>query len=187
MPDKEVENIKELIFYQYSKVIAKSTFELPDGIEAKHHHYGFVKSTFRSLKYGNKTWSEITREDKQLVESEKKCNYCSSNGELQWEHIVPKSLQIKPECSACEKIQAIHNLVLACPSCNASKGTLGLYEYYKKIRPDTKKYYNIIPKLLEKKYLKTIYNCHECAGTLDKYDVDGDGKLTVLDLDYILH
>jgi hypothetical protein len=41
--------------------------------------------------------------------------------------------------------------------------------------------------MLEKKYLRTIYYCHECAGTLDKGDLDGDGRLTVLDIDYILH
>ncbi len=36
------------------------------------------------------------------------------------------------------------------------------------------------------KYLKTMYYCHKCADTLDKGDIDGDGKLTVLDIDFIL-
>jgi len=40
--------------------------------------------------------------------------------------------------------------------------------------------------LLEKKYLKTIYACHICAGTLDAGDIDGDGELTVLDIDQII-
>ncbi len=39
---------------------------------------------------------------------------------------------------------------------------------------------------MEKKYLKTIYHCHACAGTLDATDLDGDGEMTVLDLDHIL-
>ena len=43
-----------------------------------------------------------------------------------------------------------------------------------------------VPALLEKKYLKTIYNCHLCAGTLDGGDIDGDGELTVLDIDHII-
>ena len=34
---------------------------------------------------------------------------------------------------------------------------------------------DIIPPLVEKKYLKTVYRCHECAGTLDSVDADGDG------------
>lgn len=29
--------------------------------------------------------------------------------------------------------------------------------------------------------------CHICANTLDCKDLDGDGKITVLDIDYILH
>jgi DNA modification methylase len=45
----------------------------------------------------------------------------------------------------------------------------------------------IDPPLLEKKYLKTIINCHECAETLGKADLDRDGKITVLDIDFILH
>jgi hypothetical protein len=39
---------------------------------------------------------------------------------------------------------------------------------------------------LEKKYLKTIYNCHNCSGTLGKGDIDGDGVITVLDIDWVL-
>jgi len=39
---------------------------------------------------------------------------------------------------------------------------------------------------LEKKYLKTIINCHKCAQTLDRGDLDGDGTMTVLDMDFIL-
>jgi len=40
---------------------------------------------------------------------------------------------------------------------------------------------------LEKKYLKTIYNCHQCAGTLEKGDINDDGEISVLDIDFILH
>ncbi|MCL4551322.1 MAG: hypothetical protein M1495_22440 [Bacteroidetes bacterium] len=55
------------------------------------------------------------------------------------------------------------------------------------LTPDNEKYYDSIPSLLEKKYLKTIYKCHDCAGTLTGGDIDGDGKITVLDLDYVIH
>ncbi len=46
-----------------------------------------------------------------------------------------------------------------------------------------KKFYDSIPPLLERKYLKTIYDCHSCSGTLDKGDLDGDDAVTVLDID----
>jgi hypothetical protein len=36
------------------------------------------------------------------------------------------------------------------------------------------------------RYEKTIYDCHECAGILNGGDIDGDGELTVLDIDQII-
>jgi hypothetical protein len=42
---------------------------------------------------------------------------------------------------------------------------------------------DIIPALLEKKYLKTIYSCHECAGNLDKAIDPNDGD-SYLQLDF---
>jgi len=35
MPDKKVKTIQGLIFYQYAKIIAKSSFRVPDGQAAK--------------------------------------------------------------------------------------------------------------------------------------------------------
>jgi len=63
MPDREVEAIRDLIFCQYAKIIAKRAFNSSDGKEAKRKHYGFIKKTFRELKSGTKSWSGITRED----------------------------------------------------------------------------------------------------------------------------
>jgi 5-methylcytosine-specific restriction endonuclease McrA len=187
MPDRDVKTIRDLIYYQYAKIIARRAFSMPDGKEAKKQHYGFIKKTFLELKNGTKSWSEITREDWQFVKSEKKCIYCGTKSDLHKEHIIPRSLRIKPECRTCDKIQGIHNQVWACKQCNSSKGTKGLYEFYRAKYPNEKKFYDLIPPLLEKKYLKTIYNCHECAQTIDKGDIDGDGEISVLDIDFILH
>lgn len=49
-----------------------------------------------------------------------------------------------------------------------------------------KKFYDSIPPLLEKKYVKTICNCHNCSGTPDKGDLDGDDVVTVLDKDAVI-
>jgi len=186
MPDRDVSTIQDLIYYQYAKIIARRAFSTMNGKEAKKQHYGFVKKTFLELKSGSKEWSEITREDWQFVEAEKKCAYCGSEVELHKEHIVPRSLKIKPECGSCDRIQGIHNQVWACKECNFMKGTRGLYEFYKIKHSHEKKYYDLIPPLLEKKYLKTIYYCHECATTLSSGCIDGDGELTILDIDFII-
>jgi 5-methylcytosine-specific restriction endonuclease McrA len=187
MPDKDVQTIKDLLYYQYAKIIARRAFAVSNGKEAKKQHYGFIKNTFLELKNGTKAWSEIIREDWQLVESDKVCIYCGKGDDLHREHIVPKSLKIKPECATCDKIQSIHNQVWACGTCNSSKLDKGLYEFFKQKFPDDKKFYDLIEPLVEKKYLKTIYYCHQCAGTLDKSDLDGDGVITVLDLDFIIN
>lgn len=186
MPDRDVKTIQDLIYYQYAKIIVRRASGATNGKEAKAQSYGLIKNKFRELKTGKISWSEITREDKQFVEAEKKCVYCGVEGDLNWEHIVPKSLRIKPECQTCETIQGIHNQIWACRQCNSMKATKGLYRFFKEKFSGEQKYYDLIPPLLEKKYLKTIYNCHLCTGTLNSSDIDGDGELTVLDIDFIL-
>ncbi len=124
-----------------------------DGKEAKKQSYGLIKNKFRELKSGAISWSEITREDKQFVEAEKRCIYCGAESNLHWEHIVPKSLRIRQECEICDTIQGIHNQIWACGICNSAKGTKGLYEFYRGKYPGEKKFYDLIPPLLEKKYL----------------------------------
>jgi len=187
MPDRDVKTIRDLMYYQYAKLIARSAFQQSDGKAAKAGNYGFIKNTFRDLKSGKKSWSDITREDWQLVEADEICTYCGSAGHLQKEHVVPRSVRINERCSTCHHVLDIHNQVWACGSCNARKSNLGLYEFYRASHPGELKYYDLIPALVEKKYLKTIFHCHECAGTLDGGDLDGDQALTVLDLDHILH
>jgi hypothetical protein len=40
-------------------IIARRAFGVADGREAKKQSYGFIKQTFRELKSGVKSWSEI--------------------------------------------------------------------------------------------------------------------------------
>ncbi len=175
-----------MILYIIS-IIARSAFSVPDGIEVKKQHYGFIKKKFLELKNGTISLSEITREDWQLVYVDKKCIYCGAESDLQKGYIVPQNLQIKAECSECDRIQSIHNQIFSCKKCNSLKGKKGLYEFYRILYPNEKKFYDLIPSLSEKKYLKTIYHCHECAQTLDKENISGDKEISVLDIDSILH
>lgn len=177
MPDRDVKTIRDLIYFQYAKIVGKSAF----GPAAKKEAYGFIKTTFRGFVNDEKKWSDILREDKQLAESEKSCIYCGSKDELQWEHIVPRSLRINERCQSCDRIQSIHNQVWACRKCNGAKGTKGLYRFMKDSHPEAKKISDLAPVLAEKKYLKTIFYCHQCKGTLDASPQGHE--ITVLDLD----
>ena len=183
MPPKTVETIRDEILYQYAKIIAKSAF----GQNSKRLDFGFIYGTFLDFKEGRKKWSDITREDKQFIQTEKKCIYCGSNEDLQFDHVVPRSIRIKPACASCEKLQGIHNQIWACAKCNQEEGKMGLYAFFQSKLLGDRYYYDRMPSLIEKKYLKTIYSCHECAGTLDKKDFEGGRRVTALDIDSVLN
>ncbi len=185
MPDREVQTIKDLIFYQYAKIIVKSAMKTGDNATAKGNHYGMIKTTFRKLKSGEISWSDIMREDLQFIDAEKCCSYCGSVDNLTKDHIIPKSIKINSRCSLCDKIQGIHNIIWACKSCNSRKHTKGLYTFFVENNPDKKKS-DLVPSLLEKKYLKLMYSCHQCAGTLNATDLNEDGVIDVLDIDAII-
>jgi len=59
MPIKGTRTVRDLIYYQYAKIIAKRAFGTIDGKEAKKKHFGFINNTFEELRSGVKSWSEI--------------------------------------------------------------------------------------------------------------------------------
>lgn len=166
MPDRDVKTVRDIIYFQYAKAIARAAFGYQNGKEAKLKGYGFIKTKFRELRDGKIQWSDILREDLNFAESEKQCIFCGSTENITKEHIIPKTLKINERCPSCHHIQGIHNIIWSCKSCNSSKGQKGLYKYYSQICKE-KSYKDYLPLLLEKKYLKIIYLCHQCAGTLD--------------------
>jgi hypothetical protein len=181
-PDRDVRTLRDLIWYQYAKIIAKRAL----GPEAKREHYGFVKQTLRDLQSSRKQWSDITREGWQLVESEKQCVYCGSPDNLSREHLVPKTLRINDRCPECDVIQSIHNQVWTCRTCNSQKGTLGLYVFYAKRLPSDRKFYDRILPLAEKKYLKIVYECLGKCTSLFGAEPPGGKQPDVLKLDEAL-
>jgi hypothetical protein len=73
-------------------------------------------------------------------------------------------------------LHKIHNLVWCWRRCNSAKGGRDAQTWYGVERKDE------IPRLVQGKFLKLVYRCHECRGTLDSTDLDRDGKLDVMDL-----
>jgi len=74
MPPKAVISIKELIFWQYSKLISQSA-----GFGKI--NYGFIMSRFKKLKDGEITWSPSIREWIRKNEQRDVFNYCGKEGE----------------------------------------------------------------------------------------------------------
>jgi len=164
MPPKGIKTVRQLIYWEYAKLIAGSAV-------GDRKNFAFVMHTYKRLEGGKLKPSSILRENKLLVTGEKNCTYCDASGELQWEHIIPKS-RGGPD--------TIDNLVLACPSCNQKKGNRSPFEWYGK-----EQQYEL-PRLVLGKYLKLVYDMHEEAATLDSADLNADGQLDIFDLDAVL-
>ena len=110
-------------------------------------------------------WSDILREDLQIDNS--KCSYCGIDKDLSKDHIVAKR-----DCH----FREIHNIVIACKRCNSSKSDKDLIEWW-----GIEKRYEL-PRIVMGKYLKMLYICHKCMGTLELADINMDGNLNLLDL-----
>lgn len=149
MPPKAVKTVREVIYYQYAKIISASS-----GFEKT--NYGMVMSKWKKLCLGEIQWSSAVREWLKEKEEPSKCIYCGEEKELTVEHILP--------CS-CGGEDIADNVVMVCKSCNSSKGSKRLYEWRKLAEKD--KYHRIA----EGKYLKYLYSLHEKQDTLDVDDV----------------
>ncbi len=161
MPPKHVKTIRQLVYWEYAKLIAGSAV-------GDRKNFAFVTHTYQRLCHGQIHPSNILRENKILVEENKTCAYCGGvSDKLQWEHIIPKS-RGGPE--------SIDNMVLACPPCNQAKSDKDPFEWY-----GPERQYEI-PRLVLGKYLKLVFEFHEKAGSLDSPDLNNDGSLDVFDL-----
>ncbi len=160
MPPPAIKTVKDLIFYQYAKIIAASA-----GIPG----YKFIMSTFKKLDSGEIKMSTALRELKaQILSEEKCCEYCGQKEGLSWDHLIPRAKN-GPDTA--------ENHVLACKSCNSSKGSKGLYEWYGLSEKDK------LPRIVAGKYLKILYEMHEKKETLDSIIFNGTGEISVLDLE----
>lgn len=145
MPPKAVKTIKEIIYYQYAKIISSSS-----GFGKT--NYGMIMKKCKQLCSGEINWSSSVREWLKEKEEPNICIYCGKGKDLTVEHILPR-------CCGGEDIA--DNVVMVCKSCNSSKGGKRLYEWQGLDAKDTHH------RIAEGKYLKYLYALHEKQGTLD--------------------
>jgi len=145
MPPKAIRSVKDVIFYQYAKIISNSAGFGKD-------NYAMIMSNWKKLKSGEIHWSTSVREWLREHENHDKCIYCGAEGKLTTEHILPRS-------RGGEDIP--DNVVRVCKSCNSSKGDKRLYEWRGLGNKDNHH------RIAEGKYLKYLYSLHEKLGTLD--------------------
>lgn len=160
-PPPYVRTVRDLIYWEYSKLIARAAH--------RDDNYGFIVSRYKKLKDGSLQWSDRTSDTLKQMSRDRKCEYCGASGiPLANDHIIPlvKGGPDVPD-----------NIVLACQHCNSSKGDHDIFEWYFVAQGKQQ-----IPKLVFSKYLKMVWDFHVAHGTIDRSDINHDGKLDVLDL-----
>lgn len=144
MPPPFVKTIREELLYEYAKLISRSAY----GTLAR----GFITDRFQKLRAGDITISGTIREWEQEQQLPHTCVYCGAADELTTDHLIARR-------KGGDDIA--DNVVLACKSCNASKGDKGIFEWLGLKKKDE------LHRLVAGKYLKQLFEIHAERGTLD--------------------
>jgi len=144
MTPASVQTIREEILYEYAKLISRSAY--------KSLQRPFITDRFKKLRDGEITISGTIREWEKEQELPKECVYCRSTADLSTDHLIPRSRGGE---------ESADNVVLACQSCNASRGEKGIFEWLGLKEKDK------LHRLVAGKYLKQLLSLHEQASTLE--------------------
>jgi len=145
MPPPAVKTVKQVIYWQYAKIVSASA-----GMGKQ--SYGMIMNTYKNLCSGDINWSSSVREWLLERDQNNVCIYCGKADALTTDHILP-------QIYGGEDIP--DNVVRVCKSCNSSKGHKGFYEWQGLAERDN------CNRIAEGKYLKYLYSLHEKRGTLD--------------------
>jgi 5-methylcytosine-specific restriction endonuclease McrA len=111
MPTNYVKTIHDEILFEYAKLISRSAFNKLE--------WAFITNTFFKLKKGEIKISDTIREWENEQTLPKQCVYCGSGENLTTDHLIPKNRGGD---------NSADNLVIACKSCNSSRGDKGVFE-----------------------------------------------------------
>lgn len=152
MANKKFETVRELIYYSYSNLAMAHT--AVKGNQEKYGSFNFMirAKLFKGLRDGTMNMRTIFDDEKVKLQSGRICSYCGSTNHLALDHIFPRKLG---------GTDAAENLILACRSCNSSKGKKDLLEWMNARG-------RFLPLMVIRRYLKmTFYYCSQ-NNLLDK-------------------
>lgn len=155
-------SVKEVILWEYAKLMSEE-------ILGDRHNWLFNLHNFEILNSDKYAWTSILKKENKLDLN--KCAFCDSGEDLEVNRIVPKKL-----CKAAE----MHNIIRACKKCNLSKGHKDLLDWW---APNVR---DKIPRNLMARYLKMLYMCHECNGTVESCAFDKNGNRDLSNIRYPL-
>ena len=147
VPPAVVKNVRDLIFWQYAKIISESA-----GFGKK--SWGFVMTKFKQLNEGEISWNEIRE---YIKEKRNECIFCGAKTNLTMDHMMPRCFNGPDD----EK-----NIIWVCKECNSSKGGKRLYEFWT-VKKGLKAAKYDVPRIAEGKYLKLVYEVLDENNLLD--------------------
>ena len=132
--------------------MAQSAVDLDQGMYSRYDRM-VRRSVYNGLMDGTrKVASFFDDERERLVHADRICSYCGSSSSLSIDHIFPKKFG-GPDDS--------ENLVLACKSCNSSKGDSDLMQWAQSAGVN-------LPLTIVKRYLKLCYSWCDLHSLLDQ-------------------
>lgn len=151
MAKQKRETVKEAIYYSYANLAMAHS-----AVDKKASKYGVGNfmiraKLYKGLKDGTMNMRSIFDDEKIKIQIGKICNYCGCNEKLTLDHIFPQKFGGKDDAD---------NLILACKSCNSSKGKKDLMEWMI-IKG------NFLPLMIIRRYLKLTFNYCTIHNLLD--------------------
>lgn len=144
MPPPYVRTVREEILYEYAKLISRSAYSSLQR--------GFITDRFKKLRDGHITISDTIREWEREQELPGECVFCGAKEYLTTDHLIPRNRG---------GTDSADNLVLACKSCNSSRGDKGIFEWLGLEKKDQ------LHRLVAGKYLKQLLQIHESLDTIN--------------------
>ena len=113
--------VGEKLHWAYAN-LAKATAALQDGVDSyKPKHWSILHSMYRDLRSGAKNVRPIADDIGHQILSKPQCSYCGASRALSRDHIIARYSGGEHKGD---------NLIVACRSCNSSKGSRDLMEWY---------------------------------------------------------
>ncbi|MHC9538980.1 MAG: HNH endonuclease [Vulcanimicrobiota bacterium] len=145
MAKQKIETVRDIIYLAYANLAMADS-----AVEKKQDRYQVLNFMIRArllkgLKEGTMNMRTIFDDEKIKVQTGHICNYCGSSENLSLDHIFPQKYGGKDDAE---------NLIIACKSCNSSKGKKDLMEWM-----DFQEQF--LPLMVIRRYLKLTF--HYCV------------------------
>lgn len=148
MFNEKVKTIHDLILWQYARLVTESA-------GYRREHVAVVKEHFQKFKQDEEFWLKTIREYIFNIKMSLQCSFCAKNKNMSMAYLLPLELG---------GIDVDMNLTMMCGNCKEEKGERGLYEWFGLNETDN------IPRKVEGKYLKLLYDLHMGKETLHLSD-----------------